>query len=669
MKRLKRIASIVLAMVMVLGMSLTAFATGATPPTDETKDPSNTLAENGEFTLTIDDQTTGYTYAVYQIFRGDLSKDGERKTMSNIQWGASIDQSKIASVFPKKDKDGNVVEDEDGNVVPMTAADVAASIAVSAEDSDATNEFDSDIAKKFAADIAKCLNGTTTTVEEKDVFTPTAYKEVSTVTANRGYVFDKLPVGYYMVANTNVPTEDGEYTRYMMEIVGDLTAKPKRGTLEDDKYIKVNNTTPEGIEGVDYFKVNEAPIGGTVEYNIPVKLPENFADYKSYYLEFYDILSKGLTLTSTTQDNSTVYDIKVKVVNGSILNGKTVTKKEDVKAVMDVVEGEGSVSEGTTIADVTANFKKKVTGVESDDTLKKGGTLIQVWMHDLRDLNPENGEVVVKAGSWVILTYSAKLNTDALIGTGNPNYVSIKYSNNPNNSDMGTPDNPDEPNPKNPTGETPEKRVDTYTTELTITKTDEAGTVLPGVEFKLSGAGVNIILVTEEIFDKSDEGEYWKLKDGSYTKEGPIIGGEDDNSRYYESTKDKYKKTTKVIPKGNVGNEVTEVKGTVNEDGTVTFKGLGAGSYTLEETYALPGYNRIDPITFEVIWTGREFITDNDAIEMGAKSNLVTTIVNHKGSLLPSTGGIGTTIFYVVGGILVLGAGVLLVAKKRMSNR
>lgn len=669
MKRIKKLASILLAVVMVLGMGITAFATGATPPTDNTEDPSNTLAGQGNFTLTIDDQTEGYTYAIYQIFSGDLSIDGDRKTMSNIKWGESVDENKIVNYFSKTDNTGNTV--------PKTAAEVAESIAISAEESNATNGFDTTEAKNFAANIANCLKGTTSEVDGKNVFTPTAYKEVNTITTGRGYVFEKLPVGYYMVANTSVPSTDGDYTRYMMEIVGDLTAKPKRGTLEDDKYIKVNipPTTPEGEEGVDYFKVNEAPIGGTVEYNIPVKLPENFADYKSYYLEFSDILSKGLTLTQTTgSNNERAYDIKVQVVNGTILNGKTVTNSEDVKSVMAAVEGKVPAGLTVTTKDVTSNFYKKITvNADEADALKNGGTHIQVWMHDLTKLNPteKDAEAVVKAGSWVILTYSATLNKDALIGTGNPNYVTIKYSNDPNNSGGGEPEKPEEPNPNNPTGETPEKRVDTYTTELTISKTDEDGNYLPGVEFKLSGAGVNIILVTEEIFTRNDEeGTYWKLKDGTYTQIEPNTnGGADDNSRYYESTTNKYVKTTSVTPKGNIGDTNVEVKGTVNEDGTVTFRGLGAGSYILEETYALPGYNRIDPINFEVIWTGREFITDNDAIEMGQNNTLAATIVNHKGSLLPSTGGIGTTIFYVVGGILVIGAGILLVAKKRMGSK
>ena len=112
--------------------------------------------------------------------------------------------------------------------------------------------------------------------------------------------------------------------------------------------------------------------------------------------------------------------------------------------------------------------------------------------------------------------------------------------------------------------------------------------------------------------------------------------------------------------------------GTVQEDGTVTFSGLGAGSYTITETKTLPGYNTIDPITFTLTFDASAspmFVSDNNKVTVGTDNMLDTSIVNQKGSLLPSTGGIGTTIFYVVGGILVIGAGILLVAKKRMSSR
>lgn len=117
---------------------------------------------------------------------------------------------------------------------------------------------------------------------------------------------------------------------------------------------------------------------------------------------------------------------------------------------------------------------------------------------------------------------------------------------------------------------------------------------------------------------------------------------------------------------------------TTGDTGVFTFTGLDSGTYYLVETAAPAGYNQLTkPI--EVTITGTDStnqekgsvtykdLADTDANEMTATNNQVK-VENKAGSLLPSTGGIGTTIFYVLGGILVVGAGVLLITKKRMSN-
>lgn len=96
--------------------------------------------------------------------------------------------------------------------------------------------------------------------------------------------------------------------------------------------------------------------------------------------------------------------------------------------------------------------------------------------------------------------------------------------------------------------------------------------------------------------------------------------------------------------------------------GAATFVGLKAGTYTLVEVKAPEGYNleaNGTPITLTVPEIEGEAVVN---MEMTA------TVENSQGTLLPSTGGIGTTIFYVVGGILVAAAGVLLITKKRMSK-
>ena len=574
MKRMKKIVSVLLAMAMVLGMSLTVFATesgeNATSNVPSVADGENdgqeAPAANGPTTVT-------HTYEIYQIFTGDYA-DG---VLSNIKWGAN--------------GTGTV-----GAKVDATVLDAL----------EAVNGKDIPDTQKLAV-----IN---------------SYVNLESAPIQTGIetTYTNLTPGYYLVKDKD-GSQDGAneaYTLYVTQVVDDtLTIVPKADVPTTDKKI---------VEGENKVETNEASIGDEVNYEITGTMPSNIADYKTYYYMFTDTLSKGLTY----KDNS----IRV-TVNG---------------------------------VDVTNYFYK---GVGTYDATT--GTTIEVGIIDLKALtlltDPAVGNIT--EDTKVVLTYTAILNENAVIaGDGNPNDVKLSYSNDPNNSGNGStnpPENPKKPTPEHPTGETPKIEVVTYTTELTILKTDEDGKFLPGVEFTLTGNGVNIVLVTEETFTEATDGEYWKLKDGTYTTTAPTVADDEtDNTADYDSVDTKYTKTTSVVAKGN-GKTETDVVGTVQADGTVTFKGLGAGEYTITETKTLPGYNTIDPITFTLTFNAgtKTFVSNNDKVTVGTDNMLDTRIVNQKGSLLPSTGGIGTTIFYVVGGILVIGAGILLVAKKRMSNR
>ncbi len=573
MKRMKKIVSVLLAMAMVLGMSLTVFATES----NENAEPNAPGVVDGENDGEERDAadvppTVSHTYEIYQIFTGDYA-DG---VLSNIKWGA--------------------------NGTGTVGAKVDATI----------------------LDELESVKDNTSDTEKLAVIQKYVKLDSNPVKTGSDTEYTGLTAGYYLVKD-----KDGSqggvneaYTLYVTQVVDNtLTIVPKADVPTTDKKI---------VEGENKVETNEASIGDEVNYEITGTMPSNIADYKTYYYMFTDTLSKGLTY----KENS----IKV-TVNG---------------------------------VDVTNYFYK---GVGTYDAT--AGTTIEVGILDLKALSlltdPAVGEIT--AATKVVLTYTAVLNENAVIaGDGNPNDVKLSYSNDPNNSGNGStnpPENPEKPTPEHPTGETPKIEVVTYTTELTILKTDEDNKFLPGVEFTLTGNGVNIVLVTEETFTEAADGEYWKLKDGTYTTTAPTVADDEtDNTVDYESTTTKYKKTTSVVAKGNTETK-TDVVGTVQADGTVTFKGLGAGEYTITETKTLPGYNTIDPITFTLTFDAetKTFKSNNDKVTVGGNNTLETSIVNQKGSLLPSTGGIGTTIFYVVGGILVIGAGILLVAKKRMSNR
>ena len=107
---------------------------------------------------------------------------------------------------------------------------------------------------------------------------------------------------------------------------------------------------------------------------------------------------------------------------------------------------------------------------------------------------------------------------------------------------------------------------------------------------------------------------------------------------------------------------VTEI--TTDATGKFTIKGLDADTYYLTETAAPAGYNKLaGPVTIVIGENG--VVNGTTEAPQGVDE---VKVLNQSGAELPSTGGIGTTIFYVVGGVLVVGAAVLLVTKKRMER-
>ena len=152
-----------------------------------------------------------------------------------------------------------------------------------------------------------------------------------------------------------------------------------------------------------------------------------------------------------------------------------------------------------------------------------------------------------------------------------------------------------------------------------------------------------------------------KLKDAEFVlyKKAPTAA--DPNAiQYYKKWDDT--DTTKAVSWVNTIDKATTVK--TNENGEASFEGLADGTYYLVETKAPAGYNQLDkPVKVEVHDGGHNAPVTNEN-----DLTVTATVTNKTGAVLPSTGGMGTTIFYVLGFVLVVGAGVLLVTKKRMSQ-
>lgn len=222
-------------------------------------------------------------------------------------------------------------------------------------------------------------------------------------------------------------------------------------------------------------------------------------------------------------------------------------------------------------------------------------------------------------GATITVTYTAHLNENATVNTAggpnttdNKNSVFLQYSNNPRSSAFFD--------------RTPESAVCVYTYQLNNTKyhdDDTQGNELEGAGFKLYS-------------DADCKNEVELYQDGEF---------------YYPI-------------KNATGKEAVEMKSAAN--GQFNVKGLDAGTYYLKETTPPKDYNACADKKIVISATHTEY-----NVILSGESNLNNKIINKKagGITLPSTGGIGTTIFYVVGGGLMVAAIVLLVTKKRMENK
>ena len=615
---MKKIIAMLLALMMLLSLSATAFA-----------------AEDTSHTITVDNGTSGFTYKAYQIFKGTV--DETTKQLTDIQWGKSIkDPAALIAALQ------TIEEFKDCT----NAVEVAAALNGKTDDGD--------LAKAFAAVVgdATFANGTYTYTHLGNVAGTSTYSE-----ADKVYTIPVIGDGYYLVLNSAVPDYEQEpdgdptesepaYTRYILTVVEDVEVKHKGNVPTLVKKI---------IEDGNEVSANTAEIGEVINYKITATMPSNIADYKSYYFKFNDYLSEGLTY----QD-----DIQITV------NGKTVTIYKNA----------------------TAPYEDDGFHVQETPNTEKGGNNLTAAIADLKALKTVVGDIT--STTEVVITYTAVLNEKAEVGdSGNPNLVNLVYSNDPNYT--GEPnDNPFVPTPNSPVGETPYDRVITYTTEIQVEKIDATTKeALTGAKFSISGFSTKVKVINGEMFVEGGDAEnnnvWYRLKDGSYTQTAPVFTDNDPDDNVDPVTAQHYDEPTKTYKKVELVDEVfTEeftAEGWVDEDGIITFTGLGEGTYTIKEIVAPNGYNLLEDEIKVVITSNVATITDPAAdtkvtwtAKLGedntAKQATITAdgiitfeVENQSGSTLPSTGGIGTTVFYILGGALVLAAVVMLITKKRMT--
>lgn len=441
------------------------------------------------------------------------------------------------------------------------------------------------------------------------------------------------PAGYYAIKQTNKPatgtTDTTTMSRYIsgnVTATASLNAAIKNTTVTSVKKVQenatntVDGTTDGRLPGVNinnnFNDVADYSIGDDVPFEFIGTVPAKFGDYDHFQYIFKDTMNPAQL--QLVEDSVQVYVLPAATTN---INWNA----------------DGTLQGGTLL---TAGTHYAVTVDKNADDTQKGTFSIAVGTNvpattepaaaAYRDLKGINTKLA--AGDRIVVTYNATLQQGAEIGRpGNVNTMELEFSNNPYDVyDTAT---------------TPRDEVVVFTYELDATKVDSGNT-----ETKLNGA--------EFVLWKNDKGtennQAANLVQATDT-EGNAIAGSYIFTGWAQA--------------GTAGTTLR------NENGSL-FKiaGLDEGTYYLEETKAPAGYNKPDTF-FELVLTattannqtngsnantGLTEIKVNDAANSGDAATGIGTanILNNKGSNLPETGGMGTTVLYAAGAVIVLLAGI-----------
>lgn len=555
-----------------------------------------------------------HTYTAYQIFTGAYDNtDPENPEFNITGWGADATALKTNAAFLafKKSDAGSKSVAEYLAALPDTATD----------------------AQKAAA-AAKALDGIADDSADAQALADIVAKAITTGGTAIAADGTDLVEGYYLIKDSYTAAGDTNdaVSRFILQVSSSdkaatgLSVATKKSYPSVIKKVQENVKTTTGYTGtpsaleaeVDnsakWNDVADYSIGSDVPFQLYGSMPDTLADYDHYYYKFTDTLGPQFDQPG---------EVTIKVGDNTTLKASA-----PVDGVY-TVEG-----------DTGTNCR-----VKWDSTKRQ-------LLVTFEDIKAYTG---VDANTIVTVEYTAKLNSTAIIGLpGQENKVDLTYSNNPNweytpnttdekedvpKDDKGTPDEEDD---EEKTDKTPEDKVIVFTYEIDVTKID--GTTkdkLKDAEFELKSGTTKIKFIDNN--------------DGTYT----------------------------VADQSLTSGVTTTVKS--GADGVFKFIGLDDGTYTLTETKAPEGYKLpADPDVELVLsaktvnnqtWDGdaKKALTD---LALNSVSVEDTTdfdvakidVENNKGTSLPTTGGMGTTLFVLGGGCAAGLAGIYLVSRKRSKD-
>ena len=547
MKKMRRAAALMLALIMVLSMGICASA-------DENDGQGGSGETSVSYSITVTNDNTamsivGKTYQAFKLFDVTYSGTNYAYTIkttnpfySNAAAKAVLDQyfdfGDIASDATTKNVTVKTTM-QDPTTKTLTAANV----------------------RKLADELQRYATGT-------PAGQATASSESVTINLSEA--------GFYVVTGTVKPTDPANSNKEVVSAVildnADPTAnvKPKASVPTIDKKITAVTDSGQILDSDGQAAV--AKVGQTVSYEIDSVVPD-LTGYSNYKFIIDDALSSGLDYV-TNSFALTINGTTVSITPN--INGRSFTLKIPYATLIDYTKGDA-----------------------------------------------------------IILTYNCTVNENALTYDYENNTAKLTYSKSPYTDE---------------TNETPEKK--TYVIDLNLdvlkidgaTKTEQNPTKLDGAQFKL-----------------------YRTK-------------ADNTKEFYKWTDNKVTWTTEAAADVFETDSAGKLKQQV--------RGLDKGTYYLLETKAPTGFNALkDPVeiiisvseadnkvTYTATYGGEAAAMTNGIVDLttaqaSAQPVATGTISNEHGVELPSTGGIGTTLFYIVGAVLVIGAGVLLVTRRRMDKK